>query len=679
MAQLYPLAERNLFDEHRWHRLTGDRAAERVVAICDSLETEVGAPNRQRWFSARSKYEGRPVSEDVGRSTTGLWTSDDMYNLSASAADTAQAEIASRQRPKPMFLTTGAEWKLKRKAKKLDKFVEAQMHQRQSARYSDVWEVAEDVFLDAENAVGGVIKVSIDKERGRVEYSRVPAYELLIDPYEARDGNPRNFFHVYPMDLDLAEATFVDSLEEVADEKATPTADNPHPMRPATDEDREAIRAKLQSSASFDRHSTSAAPGSMTWRATRTVMIREAWFISPSSKKPGRHVFACKDGMLSESDWTWPRAPFAIIVWKKESFGVWGLGLVESSAMQHEHVNHIQRKVAKRFDMNASRRTYFEAGTVDLDAMKANDAEVLVPCKDLSKIPREVDIPPVQPAETQYLETERERYFQDAGISQMSAQQRKEPGVDAAVAMQTLNDIKSVRFMPKARAYELLFVELGEMTVHAAKDLAMATGGKLSARWPGKRFLQEIKWAEVDMDEDMYSVRVAPVSSMSRDPAQRLQIIEQLTNMGFLTREKYFELLGMPDLDGALEMESSESEWINKVCDRYLDADDKKALKEAGGFVEPDGYLLNPMGAMVSVAQHYFDAMVNDAPEYNAELLRRFMRSLKKIIAPAAPANQNAAAPDQGMPIQGAAPGMPPAGQPAAVLPGQAMMAPRAA
>jgi hypothetical protein len=279
------------------------------------------------------------------------------------------------------------------------------------------------------------------------------------------------------------------------------------------------------------------------------------------------------------------------------------------------------------------------------------------------------------------LNTEISRYFEMNGISQMSAEQKKEDGVDAAIAMQTLNDIKSVRMMPKARAYELLFVELGEMTVHAARDLAAANDGELSARWPGKRFLQEIKWSEVDMDADMYSVRVAPVSSMSRDPAQRLQIIEQLTNMGFLTREKYFELLGMPDLDGALELESAESQWIDKICDRYLDADDKAALKEAGGFVEPDGYLTNPMGALLTVAQHYFDAMVNDAPEYNTELLRRFMRSLKKIIASQPAANQNAApdaaaaagAPPAGMP----APGGP--GQPAPVLPGAPMMAPRAA
>lgn len=631
------MAERTAFDETRWYRLRGDAAASRVVAICRGLQTDTGSANRARWFTARSKYEGRPVT-DTGADSV-VWT-DDMYNLSRSAADTAQAEIASRQRPKPMFLTTGGDWRTQRKAKKLDKFVEAQMHQRQGARYSDAWEVGEDVFLDAEIAVGGVLKVSVDKGRGRVCYERVPAYEILVDINEARDGSPRNYFHVYPMDLDVAESTFADSLEEVTDDEGN--------ERNATDDDKQKVRDRLQASAGFDKFSHSLPGGSM-WRTTQSLFIYEAWWVSPDSKKPGRHVFACNDGILYEEEWNWPRPPLAIVVWSKEPFGVWGTGFVESSMQQHDHVNHLQRKVAERMNLLASRRTYYQAGTVNLEAMKRNEAEVFVECKDLSNQPRSEDTPPVQPAETMMVESEISRYFEMNGISQASAEQRKEPGVDAAVAMQTLNDIKGVRFMPKARSYELLFVEIGEMTVHAARDLAAANGGKLSAKWAGKKFLSTIDWNEADVDSDLYQVRVTPVSSMSRDPAQRLQIVEQLTNMGFLTRDKYLQLLQMPDLDATLELEGAEGQWIDKLVDRYLDAEDDDDLDKRGGFVEPDGYLLNPMAALIATAQHYFDALVNDAPEFNADLMRRFMTSLKNMI------KKTQAPPPQAQPV-GAAP-----------------------
>lgn len=622
--------------------LRGDPAATAVVAICKGLQTDTGSANRARWFTGRSKYEGRPVT-DTGADSV-VWT-DDMYNVSRSAADTAQAEIASRQRPAPMFLTSGGDWKTQRKAKKLGRVVEGQMHQRQGARYSDCWEVGEDVFLDAEIAVGGVLKVSIDKGRGKVNYERVPAYEILIDINEARAGSPRNYFHVYPMDLDVAESTFADSLEDVTDNEGN--------ERAATDDDKQKLRDRLRASAGFDKFSHSL-PGGSAWRTTQSLHIYEAWWISPDSKKPGRHVFACNDGILFEEEWTWPRPPLAIIVWSKEPFGVWGTGFVESSMQQHDHVNHLQRKAAERMNLLASRRTYYEEGTVDLNAMMSNEAEVMVPTKDLSKIPHSSDIPPIQPAETQMVQTEIGRYFEMNGISQASAEQRKEAGVVSAVAVQAVDDIKGVRFMPKARAYELLYVEVGEMTVHAMRDLAASTGGKLSTKWAGKKFLSTIDWDEADIDSDLYQVRVTPVSSMSRDPAQRLQIVEQLTNMGFLTRDKYLQLLQMPDLDATLELEGAEGQWIDKLVDRYLDAEDDDDLEKRGGFVEPDGYLLNPMAALVATAQHYFDALVNDAPEFNAELMRSFMKSLKNMIAK----------------LQA-----PPA-QPAQVLPGAASAAP---
>lgn len=631
------MAAAGVFDEQRWYRLKGDEAAKRVVAICEGLKTEVGEPNRVRWFEARTRYEGRTVTSDT---QTSYLPNDELYNLSRSAVDTAQAEVAARQRPKPMYLPASGEWRAKRRAKKVDRFVEAQLHRRQGARYSDAWELTEDVFRDAEIAIAGVVKCSVDVASECLNLERVPAYEVLVDPREAKLGHVRNWFHTYEMDLDAAEAAFAGE-DLSADERA-------------------AFTEKLLSSAAHDR--MGAGPLGAAWRVAQSVTIYEAWHVTPDGK--GRHVFACRSGVLSESDWSWPRPPFGLLTWSKDPFGIFGTGLVEAGANQHDLVNDIERKLVARAKLLSSRRTYFEAGTVDLEQMKMNDEEVFIPCKDLSKIPREVDVPPIQTAEAGLVQTEIGRYYDMNGISQMSASQRKEPGVDAAVAMETLNDIKSVRFMPKARAYELLFVDIGEMLIYGASDLSAAVPS-LTARFPGKSHVEEIRWSDIEADLERGVIRVAPVSSMSRDPAQRLQIIEQLVNMGFLARDKYLELLGLPDLDSALQMETSQSDWIDKMVDRYLDAEDDAELKEMGGYQDPDGYLTNPMGALERTAQHYFDALCNDCPNYNADLLRRFMNSLQKMIKAAAP------------PAPAPAPGMAPPAGVAQALPPQALMAPQ--
>lgn len=617
--------------------MEGDDGAKRVVEICEALERDVGAAHRARWYMARSMYEGRDVvDESSALSAMAVGTETDVYNLSRSAVDTANAEIAARQRPKPMFLTTGADWRTKRKAKKWDRFVEGILTQRQGDRYADWWELTEDLFRDAECAVGGVGKVSVDRNREKIVGDRIPAYELLVDPHEARSGRIRNWFHVYPMDLDLAEETFASE-----DDKELSNID------------RQRRLAALASSTGHD-HSDATSP---SWRATQTVKIFEAWYISPIAGKPGKHVFACRGGLLHEEDWEWPRAPFFIIRWSKEPFGIWGTGLVECGAKQHEQVNDMEQRLHTRMKLNAVMRTYYNAGMVKPDDLGKNDAEVFIPVKDMAQAPRTENVPPVTGAEVEYVATKIQRYYDFQGISQMSASQRKEPGVDAAIAMQTLNDIKSVRSMPQARAYELIYVDVGELIVYAARDLAKTNPG-FTAKWFGdKRQYQEYRWKDIDMDATP-EVRVAPVSAMSRDPAQRLQIVEQLVNMGFLSREKYLELIGLPDLDSVLQMEGSETQWVEKMCDRYLDADDDAELEELGGFQEPDGYLLQPLAALVTVAQHYFDAMVNDVPEYQAELLRRFMASLQRIIQ-RQPGQAAAAGAAPAQPVQALTPPIP--------------------
>jgi len=605
-----------------------DESAHRVVEICEALDKDVGQGHRTRWYRARSLYEGQNIFDDaapMGAVQTVELDVEDPYNLSRSAVDTAHAEIAARQRPKPMFVTSGGDWRTKRKAKKWDRFVEGCLNQRQGDRYADAWELGEDCFRDAECAVAGVAKVSVDRQLERINFERIPAYEVKVDPQEARGGRVRNWFHDYPMDLDLAEGTF-------AGEEDMDTTE------------RQRILMALASAAGSDHMSSSGA----SWRATQSVRIYEAWYVSPILGKPGKHIFACRGGLLFEEDWEWPRAPFAILTWSKEAFGVWGVGLVEAGRKQHELVNDMQERLHTRMKLNAVLRTYYNADVVRTEELGKNDAEVFIPVKDMAQAPRSEQVPPVTPAETEYVAVNIQRYYDFAGVSQMSATQRKEPGVDAAIAMQTLNDIKSVRFLPKARAYELFYVSLGELTVYAARDLA-ATNPKFTARWFGSRKqYDEIKWKDIDLDVTP-ECRVAPVSAMSRDPAQRLQIVEQIVNMGFLSRERYFELIGLPDLDSVLQMEGSETQWVEKMCDRYLDAKDDDELEKLGGYQEPDGYLIQPLNALITTAQHYFDARVNDVPEYNAELLIRFMTSLQRIIQ---------AAPGQAA-AQGAAPAQP--------------------
>ncbi len=585
--------------------LTGDDLAASIVDHCKTLEDTDGARRRNRWFESWSRYEARTFSNE--QMSDCVWDETCRYNVTRSAVDTAQAEIASRQRPKPMFLTSGADWQTRRRAKRLDRAVEAQLHQRQGARYADAWELTEDVFRDAANDVGGVVKVYPDHNEGRVRLDRVPAYEILVDAVDAENGDPRVYHHVYSLTWLQAKRNFVEG-------------DDPETI------------AKLERAAN-DVSVDMSVSGKRGARFARKVKLYETWILPEDRETPGKHVIATSAGeILVDEEWTWPFPPLAIIVWSHEAFGIWGTGLAQAIAIQHDKVQELARDIDRRFELCARRRIYYVPGTVSEEGLKGNDTVELIPVQgSMANAPQERDTPPVTAAEEQHLDTEIRRCYEFAGVSQMSAQSRKDPGVDAAIAMQTLNDIKSVRFMPKARAYEMLFVRLGQLVARALGEL-LEEKKSLISTWPGHRIIEEIDVGEAWLEDTMYTVRVAPVSAMSRDPAQRLQVVEQLSQFGMLPKEKYLELIGMPDLDSLLDQETGEKRWIERLVDRYLDSEDDVDLKERGGYAEPDGYLLRPDLALVMVGQHYFDALVNDVPEYNKRLMQRFMGSLTRVI-----------------------------------------------
>lgn len=619
-------------DAPRWHELDGDECAAEVVSLCRALWAEDGEGRRAKWLAAYSVYEDRWLHDETLRGGAPLGA---RYNVTASVVDTGVAEIAARQRPKPTFLTSGGDWRTKRKAKKLDKFVEAHLHLPQG-RYQDVWELGEDVFRDAEVTGTGLAKVTIDEQAERTRYDRVPAYEVMVDASEAASGDPRNWFHCYEMDVDRARAAFAPSDRAKGDAR---------------------LRGVLDGAESEALHKTERRIGR---RASRTVTIFEAWLLPLGPEEPGVHVYACTGGLLWREEWTWPVPPFAFLLWRSRPFGVWGSGLVEQMHTQHERVQELADRLHRRYDLCSQKRTYFVPGLVDEKQLEKSDGEVLIPVTDLASVPREVQTPPVTPAEAAAVEDEIRRFYDLSGVSQMSAQARKEPGVTSGIALQTLGDQKSVRFLPKSRAHELFFLQIGKLDVMATTALAATKPGVL-ARFPGKRFVSEIKWSDVAMDEDQYVVRVAATSALSKDPAQRLEVIEQLAGMGMLPREKFLELLGLPDLEGALEMAGAEAQWVEMLLDRYLDAEDADELEELGGYTPPDPYMRNPTAALVAVADAYFAALVEECPDFTASTLRRFMADLRKTLLPKQPPAPPAAPPGMLAPAP-AAVGSPPPG-----------------
>jgi hypothetical protein len=624
----------------RWHQLEGQECAQEVMKIASHLEADQ-QHRRNKALEANRKYHGLELSGLDAASYIKADAADELfYPLHNSGVETLVAQIAGRQKPKPQFQTSGADWRTRRKAKKADKLIEGVLQQPQGP-YQNAWELSEDAWLrDGFSTGNGTVYVTHDGER--VKYERVQDHELLVDPSEAESGQPLNLFWSYPCDIDKLIAEFVDDEEDEAEAELN-------------------LRAILAA-----KDVAPIAKGSTALRVVRQVQVVQVWRLPLSDKQPGRHAIVVQDRVLYSREWKRKRFPFVRFINSRYRGCLWyGQGIVELGDSMVTEVNEGAVRMQERVKLSASKRTYYRPGSLNTEDMQANDAEVLIPVQEGHEYPSETIVPPFTEAERAFNEGNIAKYYDFMGIPQSQATGRKEPGVNAAVAMRTLNDLGTLRQTPKARRYEYAFVELARCTLDALEDLAEVNGGKVTVRRVGKRSVEEIDVSEVLKAVQDAEVTVAPASSLPNDPAGRLQMVQELYATGAIKLETFKNLLGWPDLESEMNSEGAEYEYLEDLAERYLDADEE--TWGDGDYESPLGFIVDKQRALLQFAAKYFQAKLDKAPVFNLGLLEDYIMQLDESIAAAAAPP----APPPGMPGTGMAPpqlppGAVPAGPPMA-------------
>jgi len=590
----------------RWWEKKGTELADGVWTLGTALRDDQ-ASVEARAIAALSLYDGRKHTDLSGTEVTFEEYAEELdYNLSRAACDTVHSEIAGRQKPMAKFQTSGADWKTKRKAKKQEKYCNSVVQRRQGP-YLNAWELLESVFLDATIWGMGVCKVFSREDRVCME--RHFAHELFVDRDDARYGDPQSLFHVYTMDKDLAIKSFVEDAEG---------------------ENKEALIRAIEA-ADNDNESRRVA-GTTSTRVSQGITIVEAWRL-PMGDSPGKHVFAIRNALLYEEDWDRPDFPFVIIRWDADRIGWRAKGLVEQGAPVHLEVSHNAQKLKERFDLCGHKRTYYTAGSIDENDLESNEAEVFIPVAPGAQMPQENTPKPIADAEMMWMNDCYQRYFEITGVSQTRATARKETGVTADVAIRTLNDMQTVRFSLKAKAYENAFVQLARQILYCAKEMAIE-GYEV-------QFDEEVDWATIEVD-DSFEISVSPSSSLPNDPAGRQQMVSELFANGIIQADTYKHLIGWADLEKESHLQNAQRDYIEQIIDEMLDG---------GEFEPPDPHIIDKGAALTQVAQAYMRALYDRAPEDALRLLSDWIVQMDEMIA----AGMKAAAQGQAMMQQEAA------------------------
>lgn len=565
--------ESPISNDRAWWKLNREEIASAVHGVVTFLDDNQSRRINQNQRSARL-YGNMPLIGLNSRSSAKMATTQSSlsdrisYNVCQSAVDTITSKIC-KNKPRPMFLTSGGDYKIQRKAKKLDQFCEGVFYENKA------YEMGELIFRDACVFDAGIVHVF--NHYGRVTHERVLSRELLVDEIEAQYGKPRQMHRVKNVDRMVLCDLFPEKRKAIlAANAATPD--------------------KL---GGYEN-------------VADCISVTESWHLpSGPNASDGCHVICTESELLRFEDYKKDFFPFAILRWNHRLEGYWGQGLVEQIQNIQVEINKLLWVIQRSMHLAGSFKVFLENGSKIIKEHLNNDIGAIVSYTGTP--PQYVTPPIVAPEVYQHFMTLKNSAFEVAGISQLSATSQKPAGLNSGKALREYNDIETDRFQTVGQGFEQFFLDLARLDVDCAKDI-YEEEGSYEVKVPGKKFIETIDWKDVDMADDEYVMKLYPVSSLPNTPEGRLQTITEYMQAGFLTPRAGRRLLDFPDLEAEEKLANSTEDYLLKILDKII---------EEGVYTAPEPYDDLNLAKELCL-EYYAQGKCSGLEEPKLDLLRQF-------------------------------------------------------
>lgn len=596
----------------RWWAAPKDERAQAVCAVVKDI-AEFDSKRQTQYQTSARLYGNANLVGVNGISFAKIQSSQNAktdrlsYNVCQSVVDTITAKIG-KNKPRPMFLTSGGDYRLQRKAKKLDKFSEGIFYE------NNISDLAPLVFRDG--CVFGDGFVHVFPKDGRVKFERVLASEMYMDWVDGFYGSPRQLHRVKNIDRLVLMDSFPSKKSLIASANSATGTDTGVPQNVADQ-----------------------------------VTVVESWHLpSGINAKDGIHTISIPEGELFSEPWTKQKFPFARFTWSPRLYGPFGQGLVEQVQNIQLEINKILWVIQRSFHLAGSFKILVENGSKIVKEHLNNDLGCIV---SYSGVPPQYIVPQIVASELyQHLQTLKNAAYEQSGISQLSASAEKPAGLNSGKALREYNDIESDRFMTIGHAYESFHMQLTSLAIDTAKEI-FEDDKKLEVKVPGAKFLKSINWKDVNLEDDEYILKMYPVSAFAKEPSARFQQVQEMAQAGYYSQRTAKKLMDFPDLEQVDELSNAMEDYLNEILEKIVEGDGSPST-----FTPPEPY--DDLGLARELAlQYYAQGKCSGLEEEKLDLLRQFMDQLDILEQKASQAMQPPAGAAQGGPPQ-AVPNAPP-------------------
>lgn len=508
------------------------------------------------------------------------------YNVCQSAVDTLTSRCANH-RPLPQVLTQRGNWTSQKKARKLTQFLEGEFWRQEF--FERQWSM---LIRDALVFGRGILKIWTDKDDITTE--RVHPWELLVDEWDARYARPRNVYHVRSIDKPVLAQMFA---------------------RTESGGWRTAIKEAIDQAPRYIIND-------VDWVDFQNITVDrctvvEAWHL-PSGKGAGdgRHVISVDGATLLDEEWTYAYFPFVVLNYCDSLTGWHGHGLIEQIEGYQYEINLAAEKSSEQHRMSG-------VGVLVPDGSGIHNQSIRNGITQINhapgKTPQVFQMDLVNEHTRQRPRELTEDALNSAGLSQMSVQSQKPAGITAAVALQTLDDVETLRFAVFGRACEAAVVRVARLYLDCAKRIAEEYGDH-AVSVPMRGGIVDLKWKDVAIDGTQ--LRIFNTSLLPQQLAARLDRLKDLWNTGLIDRATFLRHLDAPDMQAEMDLETADRLVIDEMIERMLDADEKDG---ENAFMPPTAYQ-DFQWAAKRGQQQLNRAMLDGCEEFNLDLLRRYVK-----------------------------------------------------
>jgi hypothetical protein len=347
---------------------------------------------------------------------------------------------------------------------------------------------------------------------------------------------------------------------------------------------------------------------------------------------------------LEDDEWDGP-FPFAIMRWRKDVEGFFGVGLAEDLRGIQGEINKLLRRIQKAHHLITGH------WLVQSGAMVTGQLN-----NDIGAVVRFAGTPPKYEAPTaiapdvyNHLWQLYAKAFEVSGISQLNATGQKPAGLDSGEAQRVYQDIQTERFLEVGQAYEELVVEAAKQVIRCAARIG--TGYKVRA--VEKAGYETIDWSDIDLDEDSYVIRVFPTSLLPTTPAGKIQWAEDRAKAGLIPPDELLDLLDFPDTVAYAKRKLAVRRSIERRLGRMVSENEAST---------PEPF--DDLDQCITIGRDFYHECVNaKVPEDRLELIRTWITNAQEMLGPP-PAPPMPDMPMPGGPPMGGPPMGPPMGPP---------------